>query len=383
MVNAPITSAIGCLEVGKNRSRSIGEPDHDIPVAIDVFDFFSGCGGTSRGFADAGMSPVLAVDWEEDALATFRANFPNARTICGDVRGIATSDIDVLFPSPRQRCALLCACSPCQPFSKQNRHKSDGDDRRSLIGEIERFLRRFRPELVFLENVPASIKLVGRQRTGLTPMLDLLRGLGYHIDARVLDAADYGVPQSRKRAIVMASLLGPIHLPEPTHGAGRLPYRTVRDAIGTLPPLLAGGSHVEIDAHVAARLSETNLRRIKASVPGGTWRNWPAELQLACHATVGGYTDVYGRLVWDLPAPSLTTRCISYSNGRYGHPKQNRAISAREAAHLQSFHEDFRFIGGLVSVARQIGNAVPVALARSVGRAFADHVRDWRGDINA
>ena len=183
------------------------------------------------------------------------------------------------------------------------------------------------------------------------------------------------MPQRRGRLIVLASRLGVPGFPEPTHGIGRLPYSTVRDWIADLPPIAAGETHPTVKNHQAAALSELNMKRIRATPEGGDRLDWPAELWLECHS--GGYdghTDVYGRMMWESPATGLTTRCISYSNGRFGHPKQDRAISAREAASLQTFPEDFEFMGSLTSQARQIGNAVPILLAESVGRHLLAHL---------
>ena len=358
--------------VGGSRSAEGG-----IGPTIDVYDFFSGCGGTSRGFADAGLHPRLAVDWDADAIATYRANFPGAEAYRADVRTLHTSAVEHLFPRERRRPALVCACSPCQPYSRRNRHKKIDDERFTLLDEIMRFLRRFRPELAFFENVPESLNAgTPHEGGGLHPMLGALDDLGYHTDARVVDASEYGVPQARRRVVVIASLFGPIHVPDPTHGPDRLPPTTVRDAIASLPPLEAGTCHSDINAHASARLSAANLERVKASVEGGSWRSWPEHLRLPCHRSVSGHTDAYGRLAWDRPAPSLTTRCVSYSNGRFGHPEQDRALSGREAACLQTFEEDFRFEGTLTSIARQVGNAVPVKLARAMGDAFRDHARD-------
>lgn len=360
-----------------NLSEKAPRADGTDQLGIDVYDFFSGCGGTSRGFADAGLRPCLAVDWDRDALATFASNFPEAEAKLADVRSLTTRAIEHLFPRNRERPALISACAPCQPFSKQNRHKRADDQRFTLLSEIMRFLRRFRPELLFIENVPGSLRANVPEDGGLAPVLHTLKTMGYHMDFRVVDAFEYGVPQSRRRVVLMASLFGPIRIPEATHGPGLHPPTTVRDAIADLPPIAAGEADPSINAHTSARLSATNVERIKASVEGGSWRSWPDHLRLPCHQSVDGYTDAYGRLFWDRPAPSITTRCVSYSNGRYGHPEQHRAISGREAACLQTFDLDFCFEGTLTSIARQVGNAVPVQLARKMGDAFIHHVRDY------
>lgn len=348
--------------------------EHDL--RIDVYDFFSGCGGTSAGLRKAGLKPIIAVDFDDVALATYKHNFPDAVTIYQDVRDLLTTDLEPYFPRDRLHPVLICACAPCQPFSAQNRHKKPKDARVTLLGHLRRFVERFRPELLLVENVPGIGVRGADEASPLAELRSMLDGLGYQYDVGVLMAHDYGVPQARRRLLVAASLLGPIALPEPTHGSPDVPHLTVRDAIGQLPALVAGGVDPAISGHKAASLSTLNLQRIRASRPGGSWNDWPAELRLNCHRSVDGYTDVYGRLDWDRPAPALTTRCISYSNGRYGHPEQDRAISLREAACLQTFDPEFEFVGNLAEAAKQIGNAVPVRLAEVLGRMFQAHAAD-------
>ena len=181
----------------------------------------------------------------------------------------------------------------------------------------------------------------------------------------------------RRRLLLIASRLGTISLPSPTHGdATGIPHSTVRKWIRNFPPIKAGDTHPEIRGHSAYRLSRLNLERIRATPEGGDRRDWPKRLWPKCHiGDFNGHTDVYGRLSWDKPAPALTTRCISYSNGRFGHPDQDRALSAREAARLQTFPTSFDFAGSLTSQAKQIGNAVPVVLAEAFGLYLVDHIR--------
>ncbi len=195
-----------------------------------------------------------------------------------------------------------------------------------------------------------------------------------------ISSADYGVPQTRRRLVLVASKLAPIAIPPPTHGpATGEPHSTVREWIGSLPPIADGRQEPEADSHRAMRLSRLNLERIRATPEGGDRRDWPQRLWPDCHrGGFDGHTDVYGRLSWDKPAPTLTTKCISYSNGRFGHPSQDRALSAREAARLQTFSASFQFAGSLTAQARQIGNAVPVVLARHFGRHLVDHAAEAR-----
>lgn len=342
-------------------------------LSINVIDFFSGCGGTSSGLQEAGHSIMAGLDIDADAARTFQLNFPGASFVLGDVRELQTDILDPIIKN-REAPLLFTGCAPCQPFSRQNRGATKTDPRRSLLAEFSRFVEAWLPEYVFVENVPGLQKA---KRSGpLEEFQRCLQTLGYSFDTQVVPALWYGVPQTRERLVVVASRLGPIEVPGPTHGAeeGQPPYATVRDWIAGLPPIEAGQCHPDDPDHVAAKLSDLNLQRIRATPEGGDRRSWPMHLWLDCHKSYGGHTDVYGRLAWDRPAAGLTTRCISYSNGRFGHPEQDRAISIREAASLQTFPRSYRFTGNMSSRAKQIGNAVPPLMARAFGSHYARHL---------
>src|SRR5690606_2250631 len=200
--------------------------------------------------------------------------------------------------------------------------------------------------------------------------LELLKGNGYCYDYKVVPAAGYGVPQKRERLVLVASRLSEISVPPLSHGPDlSLEYTTVRDWISGLSPLCAGGIDPEDPDHQAASLSEINLKRIRSTPEGGSRESWPEELWLDCHKGHKGHTDVYGRLSWDKPASGLTTRCISLSNGRFGHPAEDRALSVREAACLQTFPRSFRFTGTLGDKAKQVGNAVPPLMATKLAQS--------------
>jgi DNA (cytosine-5)-methyltransferase 1 len=202
---------------------------------------------------------------------------------------------------------------------------------------------------------------------------------GYDISWSVVDCAQYGVPQTRKRLVLLGSRLGPVSLLSPNR---RVKLRTVRDAISKLRPLAAGEADPHDTLHSACRLSPLNLNRIKASRPGGTWRDWAPALRAKCHAKDTGktYPSVYGRMEWDAPAPTITTQCFGFGNGRFGHPEQHRAITLREAAILQTFPRDYRFVADGTPVkfsvmGRLIGNAVPVRLGEVIAKSLVRHVR--------
>ncbi|MGD0448495.1 MAG: DNA cytosine methyltransferase [Candidatus Dormibacteria bacterium] len=340
---------------------------------FQVVDFFCGCGGTSLGLQEAGGAILLGIDWDHDAGQTFQANFPDAAFLEEDISEL---DVEAIAPYVQESAAIplvFSGCAPCQPFSQQNAQRGRADERSVLLEHFARFVRAYLPQVIFVENVP-GIRDYG-VRSPLDRFLAVLRHHGYRCQIETLDARDYGVPQRRRRLFLLASRLGRLSFPEATHGPSRLAsYTTVGQTIDDLPPLKAGEQHPVIPNHATWDLSPTNLARIQGTPPDGGRLDWPAGFRLDCHSDLQGYSDVYGRLRRDRPASAMTTRCVSLSNGRFGHPSQDRAISAREAARIQTFADDFVFHGSLTSVARQIGNAVPVALARAMGLAVADHL---------
>ncbi|EBL1852657.1 DNA cytosine methyltransferase, partial [Salmonella enterica] len=256
-----------------------------------------------------------------------------------------------------------------------NKFKTEDDERISLLDETHRFVSTLLPEYIMLENVPGIQKIDGSKESPFTRFIALLDKLGYEYVYFVANAEKYGVPQRRKRFVLLASILGPISIPEPTHDIENSPVKTVRDFIKNYPRLESGEVDKYDELHRAAMLNELNLKRIKNTPEGGDRRNWPKELINECHKDYSGHTDTYGRMSWDKPAPTLTTKCNSYSNGRFGHPDitQHRAISIREASRLQTFPADYIFKGAFNSMAKQIGNAVPCELARQFGLHFIKH----------
>ncbi len=344
-----------------------------LQARMEAWDFFSGCGGTSAGFRKAGMDVRLGLDIDPEAARTFRRNFPEARFVESDIRAVSACSLDQYLRSGAAAGPLVfAACAPCQPFSRQNRLKRADDMRSSLLRELRRFISRFRPDYVFVENVP------GMQHGCLDgkPFQDFvafLRSLRYGVDYAVLEALDFGVPQRRSRLILTASRHGSPGMPAPSHGSGREPYQTVWDAIGQYPCLQAGEVHDQVANHAAPSLSPITKARLRSTPEGGGRRDWPQHLVLDCHQDHDGHSDVYGRLHRARPSGTLTTRCISVSNGRFAHPTQDRSITPREAAALQTFPDSFVFEGGTNSVAKQIGNAVSVKLAQAFGEHFVSH----------
>lgn len=338
-------------------------------VAIDLF---CGAGGLTRGLLDAGINVRYGVDLDDNFRRTYNENNKPAIFYRADVRSLSGLDLNRQLNIQPDEYFLLAACAPCQPFSRHNKdHRYDR--RKSLLLEVGRILEEFerKPDCLFIENVPAISKVdEGRILKQFNKILD---ALGYYYKSEIVDAKNYGIPQTRKRFIMIAIKKdlynGELSFPEKTHGKDKLPYKTVRETISHLPVLRAGQQHDQVSNHEAANLSEINLRRLSC-IPknGGSRDSWPKELILKCHESHSGHKDVYGRMKWDAPSPTLTCKCISISNGRFGHPTQLRAISLREAALLQTFPENYNFYGMFQNMAMQIGNAVPVLLAQVFGK---------------
>jgi DNA (cytosine-5)-methyltransferase 1 len=339
-------------------------------VGIDVF---CGCGGLTLGLQQAGIKVLKGIDIDKTVEKTYTDNNKNTIFINEDVRKVSgyklIKDID-----RSKKTILLAGCAPCQPFSNQNRNPTKKDRRKSLIISFARLITEILPEYVLIENVPGFMKKTNKYHRDL---IEILVKLDYSYIEEVINAADYGVPQKRHRYILLASKEGKIALPEGSYGPGKAPYNTVRDAIIKYPRIRPGSTNSTIPNHVSRNLSPINLKRMKF-IPknGGSRKNLPSKLILECHKTYSGHSDVYGRMNWDLPAPTLTCKCTSFTNGRFGHPSQNRAISVREAAAIQTFPDTYVFYGNVTDISRHIGNSVPVDLARSIGKSLVSISED-------
>lgn len=332
-------------------------------IAIDLF---CGAGGLTRGLLNAGIDVAAGIDVNPDYQKTYESNNQPAAYLQMDIRKVSAADVREYVGSA-EKDLVLVGCAPCQPFSP-HRKGYVLSEQAKLLSEFGRLITELQPPWVFVENVPGITKIPGFST--YKRFCKLLREEGYQYCEGILDAKRYGVPQTRRRFVMIASTIVNPSLPPETHGPDGLPYNTVRQAISHLPRIAAGMSCDDIPNHKAAAITPLNLKRLKNTpCNGGGRTDWSRSLGLKCHDGYEGHTDVYGRMKWDAPAPTLTCRCFSISNGRYGHPRQNRAISLREAACLQSFPDDFTFYGtSQRSIGEQIGNAVPVILAEAVGR---------------
>jgi len=336
-------------------------------IAIDCF---AGAGGLSLGLQRAGFEVRAAFDFDEAAVETYRRNLGDHIELA-DVRTVHGEDLLARAGLRRGELALLAGGPPCQGFSVQRRG-ADEDVRNDLVLEFGRLVLETQPKYVLMENVAA---LRGRRGSAVLKKISSLLSESYRLVVETLNAADFGVPQNRRRAILIAERLDippTFQWPQPTHGQGE--RVTVREAIADLPcPFIDPKAAARIPNHRPDRISAKNRTRISHVPPGGGRADIPPELRLPCHQVSvekAGHRGVYGRLPWDAPASTITTRCNSFTRGRFAHPELNRNITMREAARLQSFPDDFVFSGGTVPTAHQVGNAVPPLLAESLGRAI-------------
>ena len=349
--------------MGRGNLRSLERGE----IQMKAIDLFCGAGGLTLGLRRAGWAVVTGVDIDEAVKETYENNNPGVRFMSADIRSVTDQDIRTLAGAVPDAELLLAGCAPCQPFSKQRRAGLRRRGDATLLGQFARLVTALEPKVVLMENVPGIATVPGF--SSFRRFLKVLFDSGYVCDHRVLNARDFGVPQHRRRYVLLASRGGPPVLPSPSNGAVSRPP-TVRSAIDRFPPIEAGEEDQSTPNHCAAGLSPTNLERIRRTPPdGGSRRDWPDSLTLDCHRETLGFSDVYGRMWWDRVAPTLTSRCNSLSNGRFGHPEQDRAISLREAAALQTFPDDYEFFGAKNPIARWIGNAVPVSFAEALGKA--------------
>jgi DNA (cytosine-5)-methyltransferase 1 len=346
-----------------------------------VVDLFCGVGGMTHGFLRAGLEVIAGIDIDKACKFPYEKNNPGTRFYDWDVHTLESKRINDLFPKGERR--VLVGCAPCQTFSKHSSGRKPVDDNRwELVGRFADIIAETLPDVVSMENVE-NLKSY-RGGSVYQSFVDKLVSAGYDIDSKIVYCPDYGIPQTRKRLVLLASRLGKISLSPPTHQPEK--YPTVREFIGGLPPLDAGQVHSDDPLHRARSLKPINLQRIRASTPGGTWSDWAEELHLECHKRDSGksYDDVYGRMIWDRPAPTLTTQFFNYGTGRFGHPEQDRALSLREGALLQTFPSDYYFTERdeditLNNIGRMIGNAVPVALAEIVAKSILSHLEQFGG----
>ncbi|SRR6266566_5664350 len=344
-------------------------------ASLAAVDLFCGAGGLTQGLVREGIPVLAGIDLDPAARYPFEFN-NGASFVEMDIEDLGGREVRDFYPPGVIR--IMVGCAPCTPFSPFTQGRdAKGCPEWGLLDSFARITEIVRPGVLSMENV---VQL--RRHAVFRQFVRRLVRLGYHVTDYDVSCPDYGVPQRRIRLVLFGSLFGPVEMLPPTHAASR--FVTVRDAIANLPSLAAGEAHPTDPLHRSSGLTKINLRRIRASRQGGTWRDWHSELMLSCHLHDSGssYTPVYGRMSWNEPSPTITTQFYNYGSGRFGHPEQDRAISLREAAILQSFPQDYAFLApgeetSLRAVGRLIGNAVPVRLGRVIARSMLIHLEEF------
>ena len=370
-----------------------GETDQ-VSSSISAVDLFCGIGGLTHGLMQSGIRVNAGIDIDRTCEYAYERN-NTAQFIAKDIREISSTTLKKLYYPDTVR--LLVGCAPCQPFSSHTRKDKNRnkDSRWGLLFDFQRLTEGVIPEIIAIENVPSL-----QSQSVFTAFVSKLHELGYHICQTMVFCPDYGIPQTRRRLVLLASLLGDISLAPKTHtdshrmlvdttptgGDHRtlMPFRTVHVAIGHLPALDDGQISKKDPLHRTRKLSPLNKERIRQSKPGGTWLDWDASLRAPCHRRESGlsYKSVYARMSWDEPAPTVTTQFYNFGTGRFGHPEQDRALSLREGALLQTFPESYDFIDpslpfSLQRLGAHIGNALPVRLGAVIGSSIKGHLEEF------
>jgi DNA (cytosine-5)-methyltransferase 1 len=341
---------------------------------VSAVDLFCGAGGLTHGLIQAGIDVKLGVDIDSNCEFPYEAN-NDAKFLNRSVEDITGEDIHSYFNSDGIK--LLAGCAPCQTFSTYNQKACSTDKRWWLLMQFSRLVGESKPHLVTMENVPGLVN-----QDVFHTFVDNLEEAGYCVSYKIVNSAEFGLPQSRRRLILLASRLGEINLLSPKELGVEI--KTVKDVISDLPRLKDGEIHSEDPLHQCSALSVLNKKRIRASRQGGTWRDWSEDLVADCHKKASGksYPGVYARMSWDKPAPTMTTQYYGFGNGRFGHPEQDRAISLREGAIFQGFPKDYKFVSpekqiSKKIVGRMIGNAVPVKLGEVIGKSILAHLEKY------
>tara|TARA_R110001606_G_scaffold246029_2_gene394099 strand:+ start:259 stop:1296 length:1038 start_codon:yes stop_codon:yes gene_type:complete len=342
-------------------------------MKIQAVDLFCGIGGLTYGLRQANIEVLAGLDNDESCTIPYEKN-NKSKFIPADISDFDFTELKNLYAPDAVR--VLVGCAPCQPFSShsfKNRDK-ENDERWTLIDYFVEAVRVIDPHIISMENVRGIT-----QTEIYRKFVKSLEDLGYEIDADVVYCPDYGIPQSRSRLVLVGSKLGPIEVPKPTHTKDK--YVTVEHVLASLPKLEAGEQDPKDTVHRAKRLAPINLNRIKQSKPNGSWKDWDVELLPACYTRESGktYVSVYGRMDWKSVSPTMTTQFTNYGSGRFGHPDQDRALTLREGAILQTFPREYDF-GDTKSMqrsSRHIGNAVPPRLGFVIGKTITEHIEAY------
>jgi DNA (cytosine-5)-methyltransferase 1 len=344
--------------------------------SLKAVDFFCGIGGMTSGFRKAGIDVVAGIDFDETCKETYEANNKGSKFVLADIKDISFDEFDKQVGIKENDDKLIfIGCSPCQYWTKINTTKTKSAESKNLLKDFQRFVKHYNPGFVVIENVPGITTKA--KETPLTKFLQFLASNNYSYDQGIINASHYGVPQTRKRYLLIASrVTDNIKLPQPIISD----IITVRDFIAVakgFPRVSAGHKDKTDFLNTVAGLSDKNIERLKKTPKnGGTRLAYVNNKKLAIpshHKNRNSFEDIYGRMNWDKPAPTITTKFISISNGRFAHPGQNRGLSLREGAVLQTFGKTYKFFGNSIGIiARHIGNAVPPKLAQKIAIALTE-----------
>lgn len=347
---------------------------NNVNAQLKAVDFFCSGGGMSYGMQEAGVKILAGIDIDISCKETYESNIKDAQFIYADVFELKETELENSLALKKNDDELiLIGCSPCQFWSIINTDRKKSEKSKNLLKEFSRFVKYFTPGYVVVENVPGILRR--KEESGLSAFIEWLKNVGYKVHFEVHNVVDFGVPQNRKRFTLIANRITNIEIAPKKHDE---PMKTVKDVIGIQNgfPIIKAGHRDDSDfLHSASNLSDINKKRLeKVSKDGGDrlgFANDP-ELQLKCFIGKNdSFKDTFGRLWWNKPSPTITTKFFSISNGRFAHPEEDRALSLREGATLQSFPKEYKFKGtSIAGIARMIGNAVPPKYAESIGRAI-------------
>ena len=341
---------------------------------LKAIDFFCSGGGLSFGLQQAGINVIAGIDFDPKCKETYEANIKNAKFILADIKKLKEEDLFKKIKIKKNDDDLILAgCSPCQYWTIIRTDKNKSKKSKNLLHEFHRFVKHYNPGYVVVENVPGIFNK--HKESGLDKFVSNLKKQGYSVHYEVINLNNYGVPETRKRFSLIANRLNSKKIfPKPKNS-----YPTVADFIGKkngFPKIPAGYRDKTSFMHTSAGLSKVNIKRLKLTPKnGGTRHAWAnTNLQINAYKKKNrniSFGDTYGRMTWNKPAPTITTRFYSISNGRFAHPEENRGISLREGATLQTFPKTYKFIGNsTASIARMIGNAVPPIYAKQIGKTI-------------